>query len=664
MLKTTANSLHLERESCSPKVAILASESLMRQLFLFLICSLVFGTGLSQELLWEKTIGGDGTDWFHHAFQDSRGNYIFSGYSYSSVSGDKTVPNHLNGDSDSWIVETDPDGNILWQQTFGGYSQDMIMKIIELQDGTFLLAGYSYSGISGDKTESLRGHRDLWLVKLDQNREIQWQRTYGGNDAEDLDDIVATNDGGFLITSTSNSIASGDKTTTALGNSDIWILKLDRLGRLEWQRSYGGSGHDSSAQIEKKTNGNFLIAATSSSGISTTKSEPSRGLGDYWVFEIDPRGEIVWQRTIGGNNGEYFADLQATRDGGYLLSGDSGSEISGDKTVGTNGFDDLWLVKINATGDIQWQQTYGGNSTEWLSNLHPSKDGGYFVGAMSGSDAGYDKSENSQGGRDYWMFKISEDGDKCWDKTLGGIGDDQPMFGFEDREGNYVLAGWTDSDASGDKTQISRGGRDGWVVKIKPLEIVPPSVNTPDPYIACDENGDGFAEFDLSDLQQDILEDQTDLEISYFDKEGNSLPSPLPDKFTNTIKGNQIITARVTDVDNSCASVTIEFTLALDDSCKKPDGTGKPPDFRIYFPEFFTPNNDGYNDQWGPLPNQTRNIKNVQIYDRYGKLLKVLAPDENWNGEYNGNEMPVDDYWFTAINSQNDILKGHFSLLR
>lgn len=637
----------------------------MRNIIILILCLSIFGQSNGQELLWEKTIGGDGNDWFHHAFQSSSGNYFFSGYSYSSVSGDKTVTNHLPGDSDSWIVETDPEGNILWQQTFGGYSQDMIMKVLELQDGTLLLAGYSYSGISGDKTESLRGHRDLWLVKLDQNRKIQWQRTYGGNDAEDLDDIVPTKGGGFLLTATTNSIASGDKTTAALGNSDIWILKLDSLGRLEWQKSYGGSGYDSDAKIAKKSDGNFLIAATSSSGISATKSEPSRGLGDFWVFEIDPRGEIVWQRTIGGNNGEYFSALQATADGGFLLGGDSGSEISGDKTVGTNGFIDLWVVKINSRGDILWQQTYGGNSTEWLSNFYPSPEGGYMVGAMSGSDPGFDKTESNRGDRDFWIFHISEAGEKCWDKTLGGSSADQPMHGFVDNEGNYVLAGWTDSEASGDKTEPSRGGRDGWVVKISRPQIDPPSVTIPQPYIACDNNDDGFAEFDLSTLEEDIIGNQTGLEVKYFDANGNSLPSPLPDKFTNTIKGNQIITAKITRIDNTCSSISIQFELALDDSCKKEEkGSGRAPDFRLYFPPYFTPNGDSYNDEWGPLPGQVRNIKSVHIFDRYGKLLQILAPGETWNGQHNGRDMPVDDYWFRALTSKNDILKGHFSLLR
>ncbi len=97
---------------------------------------------------------------------------------------------------------------------------------------------------------------------------------------------------------------------------------------------------------------------------------------------------------------------------------------------------------------------------------------------------------------------------------------------------------------------------------------------------------------------------------------------------------------------------------------KKKEGNRKGPDFRLFFPTFFTPNGDGANDSWGPLTDQIRNIKSVHIYDRYGKLLKVLAPEETWNGEYNGHPMPVDDYWFSAVASNNDVVRGHFSLLR
>ncbi|WP_423818381.1 hypothetical protein V5739_12165 [Salinimicrobium sp. TIG7-5_MAKvit] len=266
-------------------------------------------------------------------------------------------------------MATNPAGTILWQSRFGGDHIDAIKKTIELADGTYLLAGESHTGISGDKNEALRGFRDLWIVKLDANRQIEWQRTFGGNEAEDLTDVVQTEGEGFLIAAHSLSSNTGDKTTVSLGETDLWILKLDSSGNIEWQKSYGGGGYDSSPHIAKTNNGNFVIGATSASGISATKSELSRGLGDYWVFEIDPMGEIIWQRTIGGNNGDFFSHLQPARDGGYLLGGDSFSPISGEKTVANNGGIDLWVIKIDAGGEIQWQQTYGGSSEEWFANF-------------------------------------------------------------------------------------------------------------------------------------------------------------------------------------------------------------------------------------------------------------------------------------------------------
>ncbi len=248
--------------------------------------------------------------------------------------------------------------------------------------------------------------------------------------------------------------------------------------------------------------------------------------------------------------------------------------MSSEKTVDSYDFMDLWFVKINAQGEIQWQQTYGGNSTDWRPGIYPSMEPGYMVGAMSASDASFDKSEDSRGGRDFWMFRISEEGEKCWDITLGGNDDDQPMYGFEDRDGNFILAGWSDSGASGDKSGTSRGGRDGWIVKISQPQVDPPSVNIPEPYIACDNNNDGFAEFDLSTLEEDIIGNQSGLNIRYFDVNGNSLPSPMPEEFTNTIEGNQIITAKISRTDNSCSSVSIEFELALDENCEKEEEKG------------------------------------------------------------------------------------------
>ena len=635
------------------------------RLNILIILFLVPAAVTSQELLWEETVGGSKIDWLQHSFQNSKGNYIFSGYSYSNISEDKTSDS--KGDGDMWIFETTPSGDIVWQQIFGGSFHDMIFKTLELPDGSYVLAGNSYSSISGDKTENLRGFRDLWILKLDANKNIEWQKTYGGYEREDLDDIIPTADGGFLVSSTTYSQATGDKTMDSFGESDLWILKLDSSGEIEWQKAYGGSGHDSYSRIAETPEGNYFVAASSSSGISGNKSDISRGLGDYWIFEISTTGAIIWQKTIGGENGDTFEDFEVTPDGGYLLAGSSASRVSGEKTEPTRGFDDVWLVKTDRHGKIQWQRTYGGNNTDMAVDISRSPESGYWIGARSASDAGSEKSEPHVGEGDHWMFKISEDGSKCWDKTLGGTNRETPRTGFVDAEDNYIMGGWSISGASGDKSEASKGDQDIWITKVRAPEIIPPVVNTPDPYIACDRNADGFAEFDLSNLQQDIIGEQEDLLLEYFTEDWRKLPSPMPDDFTNTTAHGQTINVRISRKDLPCAMTEIQIILVSNDCGEEepdPDGGGEEEEKLTYFPGYFSPNHDGHNDTWGAFSEFKSQLKFVQVFDRYGQLVANLSPLEKWNGEFNGRPLPNDDYWYYAVDLSNKKITGHFSLIR
>ena len=627
------------------------------RLFL-LIFTLLLGLNLqAQELLWEQTIGGTDTDWLQHAFENREGNYVFSGYSHSGISGDKTDVSR--GAGDFWIIETDKEGNLLWQKTIGGSSYDMIFETLQLRDDSYLLTGSSYSGITGEKTESNRGDRDLWLVKLDQNKNIEWQKTYGGSGTDVPDDIVQTEDGGFLVIAQSTSPASGDKTTAAFGGPDLWMLKLDSTGAIEWQKSYGGNGIEIRGNIVQQADGNFVIGASSSSNISGNKTDRSRGLADYWIFEITGDGDLVWQRTIGGDNGDYLADLLMAEDGGFVLLGDSGSGANGEKSIPVKSFVDLWVLKLNSAGEILWQNTYAGkNQTEWAANISPSADSGYIISAMSASGIGNEKTERNRGDRDFWMLKINESGDVCWDKTLGGAEADQPSGGFEDIDGNYILGGWTDSGASGDKSENLIGIRDFWITKVSPPDLSSPVVTIPDPIKECDRNGNGFTEFDLEGLDRKITGDQENLEVKYCDHDWNPLPSPLPEKFRNTVKDGQVINVVVSRTNTKCSST--EFQLFLHVEVCEGDGDND----NVGFPKFFTPNNDGHSDSWKVQPETAQNLSFIQIYDRYGKLLKELQPHIAWDGIFNGKEMPSDDYWFFAKTLDNEIIRGHFSLIR
>src|SRR5690606_31076466 len=175
---------------------------------------------------------------------------------------------------------------------------------------------------------------------------------------------------------------------------------------------------------------------------------------------------IQWQNTIGGSDGDFMTVLEATDDGGYIMGGYSSSNISGDKTENSNGGIDMWIVKIDASGNISWQNTIGGSGDDFLISLKQTSDGGYIVGSGSDSNISGDKTENSKGGLDYWILKLDTAGNILWQKTYGG---NMPEFDnhiMETADGGYFVGGYSDSGISGDKTDPTNGQRDYWALKL------------------------------------------------------------------------------------------------------------------------------------------------------------------------------------------------------
>ena len=171
------------------------------------------------------------------------------------------------------------------------------------------------------------------------------------------------------------------------------------------------------------------------------------------VFSQAP--EIEWQNTIGGNNNDYLQSIQQTTDGGYILGGFSYSDSSGDKTEALLGNDDYWVVKLNRASDIEWQNTIGGSSYDELYSVRQTSDGGYILGGRSYSGISGDKTEASSGGWDYWAVKLNSTGDIEWQNAIGGSGDDNLWSAEQTTDGGYILGGYSTSGISGDKTEAS-----------------------------------------------------------------------------------------------------------------------------------------------------------------------------------------------------------------
>ncbi|HRC33447.1 MAG TPA: T9SS type A sorting domain-containing protein, partial [Bacteroidia bacterium] len=321
------------------------------------------------------------------------------------MTGDKT--DYCNGSDDYWVVKIDSIGNILWQNTIGGGNDDMLLSMVQSQNGGYVLGGYSTSDISGDKTKNSHGGMDYWLLQLDSLGNIVWQNTIGG-DANDLPySITPSNDGGYILGGTSTSNISGDKTENSNGLSDYWVVKIDSIGNIVWQNTIGGIGTDMLLSITNSLDGGYILGGHSWSSISGDKSENCIGSEDYWVVKIDSVGNILWQNTIGGSESDRFAFVSHAPDAGFILGGWSFSNISGDKTENKKGVCDYWIVKIDSLGNIDWQNTIGGSSIEKLSCATLSLDGGIVLSGNSISNISGDKEENAIGSYDFWILKLS-----------------------------------------------------------------------------------------------------------------------------------------------------------------------------------------------------------------------------------------------------------------
>ncbi len=369
-----------------------------------------------------------------------------------------------------------------WDYRYGGTMIDELTSIVKTSDGGYILGGSSNSNISGDKSQNnwepfFMGN-DYWIVKIDSSGQIQWDKDFGGSGGDNLVACIETKDGGFILGGTSSSDAGGNKSEDNLSLApwtDYWIIKINANGEQQWDKTIGGIFSDNLSKIQQTIDGGFILGGSSESSISGDKTEDTwgnTGLYDYWIVKIDSLGVKEWDKTIGGTGSDYFNSLQQTIDGGYILGGYSDSGISGNKsqdTWGGTGKSDYWIVKIDAEGNKQWDMDYGGVGIDLLQSLVQTRDGGYVLAGSSNSNISGNKSEKTWGngeGYDFWIIKINSAGEIEWDRDFGGTKDEEFGNISELSDGGYIIAGTSYSPISGNKTEDNLGEEQTWVIKL------------------------------------------------------------------------------------------------------------------------------------------------------------------------------------------------------
>jgi hypothetical protein len=412
-----------------------------------------------------------------------------------------------------------------------------------------------------------------------QNLIIQWEKSFGGTAGDYFADIVKTADGGYLAIDESGSPVSGNKTQPPRGQSDGLIVKFDINGNVVWEKAYGGSGYDILIRIKALSDGNFMVLGRSSTGIEYEKTSSNKGNIDFWLFKIDPNGNIIWDRTFGANSIDYGNDFMATSDGGIILVGTvfmdaTTSAANGDRSQNGKGDHDAWVIKIDANGNKVWDRIFGGTGTETANKIVKAVDNsGYYIFGFTTTTniAGSDLSAPARNGSDAWLFKFDENGNKIFDKVYSGGNTYSGLSSIEDisemaalPDGNYLLAAHSNNNAGNEKTENSMGDDDLWLIKISPIGTIIKEktmggngydnagslfVRSDGSILVCGINGSN-QNVDKKDALKGnydawILNVDSNLNLIWSEKLGGTIidPNPLIETFTRMIyEGNDIFT--------------------------------------------------------------------------------------------------------------------------
>jgi hypothetical protein len=310
---------------------------------------------------WDKTFGGAGFDSGNSVIQSADGGFVITGFAEGSG---------LRA-GEFWLIKTDGNGNKLWDKTFGGAGTSPGNSIIQSADGGFVIIGsivsYGPNNINGD----------VWLMKTDSNGNKLWDKTFGGAASDVGYSVIQTTDGGFVIV--------GDTRSFGAGSGDVWLIKTDGNGNKLWDKTFGGTGTDWGYSVIQTSDGSLVIVGST----AVTDIGPQ----DIWVIKTTSDGNKLWDKKFGGNYRDIGNSLFPSADGGFVIVGDT-------KSFGDGG-DDVWLIKIDGSGNKVWDKTFGGTYNDVVKSATQSKDGGFmFTGQTGIADSWEDRT-------DLWLIKVN-----------------------------------------------------------------------------------------------------------------------------------------------------------------------------------------------------------------------------------------------------------------
>lgn len=346
---------------------------------------------------WIKTLGGPSIDQGYCVQQTQDRGYVVTGWTNSY--GDTIY-------GDVYLVKTDSLGNLQWQKTFGGNGEDEGSFCQQTRDKGYVIIGHIKSANLLD---------DVYIIKTDSLGNLQWQKTFGGTDAEGGSWGQQTNDGGYIIIG-AKAFPSQPPLT------DVYFIKTDSLGNLEWQKTYGGNYNDGGLCCQQTLDKGYVITGITQSFGDTINC-------DVYLIKADSLGNIKWQKAFGGNGKDWGRSVQQTKDKGYIITGWTNS-------YGDTRYDHVYLVKTDSLGNLSWQKTFGGN---WASHglcVRQTNNNGYII-------AGWTEVSGELGEKeDVYIVKTDSLGNLKWQKNFGGPFGDRGYSVQQTIDEGYIITGY------------------------------------------------------------------------------------------------------------------------------------------------------------------------------------------------------------------------------
>ena len=370
------------------------------------------------EVEWNKIVGGT-EEMAYSVQQTSDGGYILAG----------STGSYTAGSWDFWLLKIDSNGNKEWNKTFGGADVEEATFVQQTSGGGYILAG---------STESYgAGSRDAWLVKTNSKGHKVWDKTFGGTGWDEAHSVQQTTDGGYIF--------AGHK--SFYDAPLFWLVKTDSRGHKVWDKTFGEADGQEAYSVQQTSDGGYILTGCIASY--------DAGLNDAWLVKTDSKGNKVWDKALGGTDGDVAVFVQQTTGGGYILAG-------GTNSYGTNS-NNAWLMKTDFKGNEEWNKTFGGTDDDMAFSVQQTSDGGYIL-------TGYTESYGA-GSRDVWLVKTDFKGNEEWNKTFGGTGLDEAYSVQQTSDGGYIFTGWIES-------QEELGEGNDWVIKLESDTVAPPEKET------------------------------------------------------------------------------------------------------------------------------------------------------------------------------------------